>query len=72
MRFENTNASLRLLNLQYNLWGDYHVGWYPARSNTLGLSLVRNSVDGLTQIDPQVGGGVSLSNYTLGLILLET
>ncbi len=49
MRFDNTKDHLRLVYLQDNLRGDFTVGWNPIRSNTLGLRLVRESVDGLKQ-----------------------
>ena len=67
MRFDNTNDHLRLLYLQDNLWGDYTVGWNPIRSNTLGLRLVRGSVDGLKQIDL----GAFPEDNALGLLFVE-
>ena len=68
MRFDNTNEPLRLLYMQDNLWGDFTVGWNPVRSNTLGLRLVRGSVDGLTQIDNL---GTFPEDVTLGLLFVE-
>ncbi len=67
MRFDNTNDHLRLLYMQYNLWGDFTVGWNPIRSNTPGLRLVRGSVDGLTQIDL----GAFPEDIALGLLFVE-
>ncbi len=63
MRFDKTNDQLRLLFLQDNLWGDFTIGWNPIRSNSLGLSLVRGSVDGLTKIENS-----DFTEYSLGLI----
>ncbi len=54
MRFDKTNDPVRLLFLQDNLWGDFRIGWNPIRSNRLGLSLVRGSVDGLTKIESPI------------------
>ena len=68
MRFDKTNAHLRLLYLQDNLWGDFTVGWNPIRSNTLELRLVRGSVDGLTQIDLRAFP----EDIALGLLFSET
>ena len=68
MRFDNTNEPLRLLYMQDNLWGDFTVGWNPIRSNTLGLRLVRGSVDGLTQIDL----GTFPEDIAMGLLFVET
>ena len=67
MRFDNTNEPLRLLYMQDNLLGDFTVGWNPIRSNTLGLRLVRGSVDGLTQIDL----GTFPEDIALGLLFVE-
>ncbi len=67
MRFDNTNDHLGLLYLQDNLWGDSTVGWNPIRSNTLGMQLVRGSVDGLTQID----FGTFPEDIALGLLFVE-
>ena len=63
MRFDRTNDQLRLLFLQDNLWGDFTIGWNPIRSNSLGLSLVRGSVDGLTKIETS-----DFTEYSLGLM----
>ena len=63
MPFDKTNDLLRLLILQDNLWGDFTIGWNPIRSNSLGLSLVRGSVDGLTKIET-----FDFTEYALGLI----
>ena len=68
MRFDKTNAHLRLLYLQDNLWGDFTVGWNPIRSNTLGLRLVRGCVDGLTQIEHI---GTFPEDIALGLLFVE-
>jgi hypothetical protein len=54
--------------MQDNLWGDFTVGWNPIRSNTLGLRLVRGSVDGLTQIDNL---GTFPEDIALGLLFVE-
>ena len=67
MRFDTTNEPLRLLYMQDNLWGDYTVGWNPVRYNTLGLRLVRGSVDGLTQIDNL---GAFPEDIALGLLFV--
>ena len=69
MRFANTNDHLRLLFLQDNLWGDFTIGWNPIRTNTLGLRLVRGSVDGLTQIENL---GAFTEDIALGLLFTET
>ncbi len=69
MGFDNTNDHLRLLYMQDNLWGDFTVGWNPVRSNTLGLRLVRGSVDGLTQIDNL---WAFPEDIALGLLFVET
>ena len=66
MRFDNTNDHLRLLYLQETLWGDFTVGWNPTRSNSLGLRLVRGSVDGITQIDL----GTFPEDIALGLLFV--
>ena len=68
MRFDNTNEPLRLLYMQDNLWNDFTVGWNPVRINTLGLRLVRGSVDGLTQIALEKFP----DDIALGLLLVET
>ncbi len=64
MRFDKTNYPLRLLFLQDNLWGDFTVGWNPIRTNNIGLTLVRGTVDGLTKIESSVG----FPEFALGLI----
>ncbi len=68
MRFDNTNGHLRLLFLQNNLWGHFAAGWNPIRSNTLGMRLLRGSVDGLTQID---NFGTFPEDIALGLLFVE-
>ncbi len=68
MRFDTTNEPLRLLYMQDNLWGDFTVGWNPVRSNTLGLRLVRGSVDGLAQIDNL---GTFPEDIALGLLFVK-
>ena len=57
MRFDKTNETLRLLNLQDNLSGDFTIGWNAVRSITMGFRLVNGSIDGLTRIDPRFGDG---------------
>ncbi len=66
MRFDNTNDHLRLMYMQDNPWGDFTVGCYPIRPNT--LRLVRGSVDGLTQIDNL---GTFPDDIALGLLFVE-
>ena len=68
MRFDNTNDHLRLLYMQDNIWDDFTVGWNPIHSNTLGLRLVRGSVDGLKQIDNL---GTFPEDIVLGLLFVE-
>ena len=68
MRFAQTHDHVRLLFMQDKLWGDFTVGWNPIRSNTLGLRLVRGSVDGLTQIDNLV---TFPEDIALGLLFVE-
>ena len=72
MKFDRTNVPDRLLFLQHNLWGDFTVGWNPVRTNTLGLRLVRGSVDGLTKIDPRAAPDTIFADYAFGLLLIET
>ena len=64
MQFDKTNDKLRLFFLQDNLWGDFTIGWNPVKSNGLGLSLVRGSVNGLTKI-----GNSDFTEYALGLVV---
>ena len=71
MKFDRTNVPYRLLNLQHNLWGDFHVGQNGLRTNTLGLRLVRNSVDGLTELDPRAAPEVIMADYAFGLVFME-
>lgn len=70
MQFDRTNTPYRLLFLQNNLWGDYSVGWYPVRTNTLGLRLVPGSVDGITNIDPRPSPEI-FAHYGFGLLFTE-
>ena len=71
MKFDRTNAPYRLLNLQHNLWGDFYVGFNGIRTNTLGLRLVRGSIDGLTKIDPRAAPDTIFADYAVGLLFLE-
>ena len=48
--------------------GRFHGRMDPVRSNTLGLWLVRGSVDGLTQIDNL---GTFPEDIALGLLFVE-
>ena len=60
-----------MLFLQNNLYGDFTIGWNPVRSNTLGLRLVRGSVDGITHLDPRAAPEMFFTNYGFGLLFLE-